>query len=159
MFLFKTAAFTTRNVSKSLWRPSVLRNNSTNSKLNAEKDINSVDQMIKSIKENKSSGLSFSASESSIIHNPYEFATKHIIQDKLAGRSVIVARGEIDRAISRLDILVKTNKLREINFSQRFFIKPNKKRLAKKVANRKRVFENGIAKLFSVVKDAVRKGY
>lgn len=157
MFLFKTAANTSRNASRTLWRPTLLKNNSTKS--SAEKNINSVDQMIKSIKENKLSGLSFSASESSVIHNPYEFATKHIVQDKIAGRSVIVARGEIDRAISRLDILVKTNKLRETNFNQRFFIKPNKKRLAKKVANRKRVFESGIAKLFSVVKDAVRKGY
>lgn len=65
----------------------------------------------------------------------------------------------MDRAIYQLDSLVRANRLREINFDQRFYTKPNKRRLAKRVANRKRVFESGIAKLFEVVKDAVRKGY
>lgn len=96
---------------------------------------------------------------SNIEQDPYDFATRFIISDRLAGRSVNVINRDLDRAIYQFDSLVRSNRLREINFSQRFFIKPNKRRLAKRVANRKRVFQSGIAKLFEVVKDAVRKGY
>lgn len=91
--------------------------------------------------------------------DPYDYATRFILSDKLAGRSTTVANRDLDRAISQFDSLVKSNRLREVSYDQRFFTKPNKKRLAKRVANRKRVFESGIAKLFDVVKDAVRKGY
>lgn len=90
--------------------------------------------------------------------DPYTFATKFVVPDKIAGRSMIV-NGDLDRAISRFDYLVRSNRLREISNDQRFFTKPNKKRLAKRVANRKKVFEAGIANLFKVVKDAIRKGY
>lgn len=110
------------------------------------------------------SGFYAESRSSSIItaekaRDPYDFATNFILPDKLAGRSVSVVNKDLDRAIYQLDSLVRANRLREINFDQRFYTKPNKRRLAKRVANRKRVFESGIAKLFEVVKDAVRKGY
>lgn len=94
-----------------------------------------------------------------IDYNPYNYATEFIVSDKFAGRSINVSNHDLDRAIYQLDSLVRTNRLKEISASQRFFVKPNKRRLAKRVANRKRVFESGIAKLFEVVRDAVRKGY
>lgn len=93
------------------------------------------------------------------VTDAFDFAQQFIVSDKIAGRSVIVTNKGLDRSLSQFNSLVKANRLREINFDQRFFTKPNKKRLAKRVANRKRVFETGIAKLFDVVKDAVRKGY
>lgn len=93
------------------------------------------------------------------ITDAFDFAQRFIVSDKIAGRSVIVTNKELDRSLSQFNSLVKANRLREVNYEQRFFTKPNKRRLAKRVANRKRVFENGIAKLFEVVKDAVRKGY
>ncbi|GAV28880.1 hypothetical protein PMKS-002358 [Pichia membranifaciens] len=74
--------------------------------------------------------------------DPYDYATR-----------------DLDRAVYQFDSLVRSNRLREVSYDQRFYTKPNKRRLAKRVANRKRVFESGIAKLFEVVKDAVRKGY
>ncbi|TID14895.1 hypothetical protein CANINC_004566 [Pichia inconspicua] len=91
--------------------------------------------------------------------DPYDYATRFVVQDKIAGRSVNVMNKDLDRAISQLDSLTRSSKLREISQYQRFFTKPNKRRLAKKIANRKKVFETGIAKLFEVVRDAVRKGY
>lgn len=91
--------------------------------------------------------------------DPYDYATSFIVADKFAGRSVNVTNKDLDRSIFQLDSMVRANRLREIAADQRFFTKPNKRRLAKRVANRKRVFESGIAKLFEVVRDAVRKGY
>lgn len=96
---------------------------------------------------------------SNVEPDPYDYATRFVVTDKLAGRSVNVVNKDLDRAINQLDSVGKNSKLREISNYQRFYTKPNKRRLAKKVANRKRVFESGIAKLFEVVKDAVRKGY
>lgn len=91
--------------------------------------------------------------------DPYDYATRFILSDKLAGRSVSVVNRDLDRAVYQFDSLVRSNRLREVSYDQRFYTKPNRRRLAKRVANRKRVFESGIAKLFEVVKDAVRKGY
>lgn len=96
---------------------------------------------------------------SNVEPDPYDYATRFVITDKLAGRSVSVVNKELDRSIYQLDSIAKNSKIREISAYQRFYTKPNKRRLAKRIANRKRVFETGIAKLFEVVRDAVRKGY
>jgi hypothetical protein len=95
----------------------------------------------------------------SIQQDPFTYASEFVVSDKIAGRSINVSNHDLDRAINQLDSLVRSNKLKDLSANQRFFVKPNKRRLAKKVANRKRVFESGIAKLFEVVRDAVRKGY
>lgn len=134
--------------------------NSVTSK-RAIKDTGIADAMYnaKSGSLSKSRFLRSKEANEKVFNDPFVFASSFIVPDKLAGRTVNVQHKDLSRAISQLDMLVKNNKLREISQSQRFFVKPNKRRLAKKVANRKKIFESGIAKLFSVVRDAVRKGY
>lgn len=91
--------------------------------------------------------------------DPLLYAAQHTISDKLAGRSVRVIASNFSKNVSQFNYMVKANNLKSVYFDQRFYTKPNKRRLAKKVALRKKTFQTGIAKLFSVVKDAVRNGY
>ncbi|GME75399.1 unnamed protein product [Ambrosiozyma monospora] len=62
-------------------------------------------------------------------------------------------------AIARFNTLVKSNRLHEIYNKQRFYTKPCKRLVEKRIANKKKRFDAGIANLFEVVKNAVRKGY
>lgn len=91
--------------------------------------------------------------------DPFIYATQHIIPDTISGRSVRVMESNFGKNINQFNYMVRSNNLKSVHFDQRFYQKPNKKRLAKKVALRKKAFEGGIAKLFNVVKDAVRNGY
>ncbi|QPG76120.1 hypothetical protein FOA43_003506 [Brettanomyces nanus] len=104
------------------------------------------------------SALSSSGGNAKI--NAFEFAKNLPLQDNLAGRSMLVRRSSsIGRSISQFDTLVRSNNLRDLSYDQRFYTKPNKRRLAKRIANKKKRFDAGVADLFQIVKDAVRKGY
>ncbi|KAG0674315.1 hypothetical protein C6P40_002817 [Pichia californica] len=160
----KTARFTRANSTLSNTTSTVKAVNSVNA--NSQESQSKANSILSEALGSKSStsASSFYAKRtfeplSNIEQDPYDFATRFVLPDKLAGRSVSVLNRDLDRAVYQFDSLVRSNRLREVNYEQRFFIKPNKRRLAKRVANRKRVFESGIAKLFQVVKDAVRKGY
>ncbi|GME89925.1 hypothetical protein B5S31_g4871 [[Candida] boidinii] len=89
----------------------------------------------------------------------FEYASLLPPLDKHNGRSIRVKKGSYGRAVGQLNTLVRTNELKSKFFEQRFFTKPNKVKLNKRIVNKKKRFDAGIAKLFSVVKDAVRKGY
>ncbi|VEU24412.1 DEKNAAC105625 [Brettanomyces naardenensis] len=90
----------------------------------------------------------------------FEFVKDLPLPEKLAGRTLSVRKSaNINRSISQFDTLVRSNNIKDLWYDQRFYTKPSKRRLAKKIANKKKRFDSGIAELFQVVKDAVRKGY
>ncbi|ODV87874.1 hypothetical protein CANARDRAFT_5187 [[Candida] arabinofermentans NRRL YB-2248] len=89
----------------------------------------------------------------------FEYATKFPLFSKQAGRTIIVKKGSYNRAYNQFESFVRANNLKTLYHEQRFYLKPNKVRLNRKLAVEKKRFDEGIAKLFKVVKDAVRKGY
>ncbi|GME72198.1 unnamed protein product [Ambrosiozyma monospora] len=90
---------------------------------------------------------------------PYETACNMPLAGQYAGRTLITSRMTTGMAIARFNTLVKSNRLHEIYNKQRFYTKPCKRLVEKRIANKKKRFDAGIANLFEVVKNAVRKGY
>ncbi len=92
--------------------------------------------------------------------NAHDFAKAMPLLARTSGRTVLIRKSaNFNKSISIFDRMVRTNNIRDLWYDQMFYIKPNKRRLNKRIKNKKKRFDAGISKLLSIVKDAVRKGY
>ncbi len=89
-----------------------------------------------------------------------DFARAMPLPAKISGRTTLIRKSSnFNKSISMFDRLVRANNIRDLWYDQMFYIKPNKRRLNKRIKNKKKRFDAGISNLLSIVKDAVRKGY
>lgn len=145
---------------------SIARFNSTASEASKNDPLSILSNMAKGSRQNDKSNSLFSFLDDSSLSthkntmNALDFAKNLPLADKTAGRTLLVRKSSsFNRSLSQFDTLVRANNLKNLWYDQRFYTKPNKRRLAKRIANKKKRFDSGIAQLFDIVKDAVRKGY
>lgn len=91
--------------------------------------------------------------------DPREMANKLKYTGPTAGRLVRVTHNNIAAAQRQLNTLVNVNKIKSTYYDQRFHIKPCKVKLAKRIANSKKHFNQEFKKLMNNIWAAKRRGY
>lgn len=93
-----------------------------------------------------------------IQRDAYEYAKELPMPAKTASRSIICDGANL-QSVRKIDRLQKANSIRQISFSQKYYVKPSKRKLQKRIYIKKQKFNKGISELLGAVKTAVRKGY
>ncbi|KAL6937889.1 hypothetical protein ACO0RG_004414 [Hanseniaspora osmophila] len=76
-----------------------------------------------------------------------------------AGRTVQVRNGDINMATRQLNRMLNDAKIAQTTMDQRYYIRPSKQKLLKKVRRKKREFSLAFGDLLRTVQEIKRKGY
>lgn len=90
---------------------------------------------------------------------PRNVASNSPLTGVVAGRTIEVKDGNIYAAMSRLNGVIRSNKIPQMSRDQRFYTKPGKVKAQKKSERKKERFMEGFKDLMRTVKEAKRKGY